>query len=69
MTVNDPEQQIEADAAELEERIGRLDSNIGEAKQAADARPGENPPLDTEDDGDGDADGFDDPEAEEEEDE
>ena len=59
------------DADELEERIGKLDSKIGDAKQAADARPGENPPLDDGDDDDdaSDAEGFDDPEAEEEDDE
>src|SRR3954454_19434728 len=45
MPVNDPAEKIEADAAELEERIGKLDNRIGEATQAADARPGENKPL------------------------
>ena len=72
MPVNDPEQKIEADADELEERIGKLDDHIGQAKQAADERPGENPSLadgGDDDDGDTDSDGFDDPEAEEEEDE
>src|SRR3954453_4568045 len=74
MPVNDPAEKIEADAAELEERIGKLDNRIGEATQAADARPGENKPLeetagDWEDSEGGplgdDAEGFDDPEAEE----
>jgi hypothetical protein len=78
MPANDPAEKIEADADELEERIGKLETKIGEATQAADARPGENKPLedtagdweDTDDDAGGeDASGFDDPEAEEEDEE
>jgi uncharacterized Ntn-hydrolase superfamily protein len=75
MPVNDPAEKIEADAAELEERIGKLDERIGEATQAANDRPGENDPVedaagdweDTDDDTGGeDPSGFDDPEVEEE---
>ena len=67
MSVNDPAEQIEADADELEERIGKLDAHIGEARQKT-ASGGGNGESDEEDDADdSSSEDFDDPEAEEEE--
>ena len=67
MPANDPAQQIESDADELEERIGKLDANIDEARKKASARSENGDPGEDDDAGDDDTGGFDDPEAEEEE--
>jgi hypothetical protein len=67
MPVNDPAEQIEADADELEERIGKLDDHLGEARKKASARKPNGDPDDDDDAGDDDTGGFDDPEADEEE--
>jgi hypothetical protein len=78
MPVDDPAKNIEADADELEERIEKLDSHIGEAREnaatrARDAGPAEDAAGDWEATEGGplgdDAEGFDDPESEEEEEE
>jgi hypothetical protein len=77
-TTTDPERKLERTGDELEERIGRLDDHIDDARQEAKARrEGSGPEEDvagdwedTDDDAGGQApDGFDDPEADEEEDE
>ncbi len=80
MSTPDPERAIERNADDLEERIGKLDDSIGEAKKKQTERQAKDEgPLDGDDDpttapakggplGD-DASGFDDPEAEEEEEE
>jgi hypothetical protein len=67
MSANDPAEQIEADADELEERIGKLDTHLGEAREKAKARSRDGESDDEDDAGDGGSEGFDDPEAEEEE--
>ena len=66
MPVNDPEAQIQADADELEERLGKLDDHIDEARKKVAARGGDAEPGEDDDAG-GDTGDFDDPEAEEEE--
>ncbi len=72
MSTPDPERAIERNADELEERIGKLDDSIGEAKKKQSERQAKDEgPLGGDDDADDadDPEGFDDPEAEEEEEE
>ena len=77
-THTDPEHELERSGDELEERIDRLDDEIGEAKQEAKARHEDQDPNedvagdldDTDEDAGGeDPEAFDDPEVDEELDE
>ena len=73
------ERRLQHDADELDERIGRLDDHIGEAKRKAVARQEEGSPFDEaagdwddtepEDSTGEDASAFDDPEADDEDEE
>jgi hypothetical protein len=74
-THTDPEHDLERSGDELEERIERLDDEIGEAHQEAKARSEDPDPFedvagdfeDTDDDAGGeDPEAFDDPESDEE---
>jgi hypothetical protein len=70
-TKRDPDEQLQRDGDELEERIDRLGSHIDDAKRSASAHPDITDTAgdweDTDDEAGGDdPEGFDDPEADDE---